>query len=382
MKLNILLLFAVLLVGCGSKANKTTAENTAPSDVVAILINGAYIPVDLDFDGKEEIVTDLQYGEGHRGCGTYQSVYKVQNDSLIEMRIDLLDCSKPANAECVDYKIEKGLFGVNLQTQEVYYVRIGGGLDRSYHIFKPANSYTYTLPTTGEPLFVMQYRLSRIISYRYHTDGHSSMQIDYYEKTDCDLMESKSADITFFQNDHLFPTNVGQTAVSEAMDQNDLGITFIDHDSVSFSYIEPVEDYHVSGMLVEYLNDTNVAFVDLNFRHCKTGKEFAVHGGSVSWRYFLNVDSIPTAPVRLNYPNILANGVIIAPYNTPFFFADLDFDGQKELITGNHVHAGTQRGVGRYTDIYKIIDGEPHEATQEFLAKSKILTRWMNSFLW
>ena len=372
MKLNILLFLAVLLVGCGGKTNKTTAENTAPSDAVAILIDGAYVSVDLDFDGNEEIVTDLQYGEGHRGCGTYQSVYKVRNDSLIEMRIDLLLDNA---SECIDYKIERGLFGVNLQTQEVYYVRIGGGLDMSYHIFKPANNYTYTLPTTGEPLFVMQYRLSRIVSYRYHMDGHSSVQIDYYEKADCDCLEQKSeiGDDFFFQNIDFFHTNVEQAASAESMDKDDSCIVYREHDVVHFSYIEPVENYYrVTGVVSEYLDESDFAFVELTFHNFKTHKDFTIYGGSVYWKYFLDVDSIPTAPVRLNYPNILAEGVISAPDNTPFFFADLDFDGEKELITGNHVNAGTQRGVGRYTDIYKIIDGEPHEVTQEFLAKSKI----------
>ena len=125
-------------------------------------------------------------------------------------------------------------------------------------------------------------------------------------------------------------------------------------------------------MLVEYLNDTDDAFVELNFRHCKTGKEFAVRGGSVHWKSFLAVDSIPTAPVRLPYPRIDKQGIIEAPYNTPFFFADLDFDGQKELITGNFTHAGTQRDVGRFTTIYKITDGQPQDVTEMLEEKSDI----------
>ena len=145
-----------------------------------------------------------------------------------------------------------------------------------------------------------------------------------------------------------------------------------EHDSVRFSYMEPIENYRVTGVLTEYLNETNYAFAELTFHHLTTENEFTVRGGSVSWQYFLGVDSIPNSSVRLHYPQIVEQGIITAPDNTPFFFADIDFDGKKELITCNSALAGTQRDVGRFTTIYKIADGRPQDVTDEFRAKSPI----------
>ena len=63
---------------------------------------------------------------------------------------------------------------------------------------------------------------------------------------------------------------------------------------------------------------------------------------------------------------------IITLQDAPSIYVDLDFDGEKELVTGYTENVGTQRGVGRYTAIYKCIDGEMRDVTEDFLAKSPV----------
>lgn len=65
------------------------------------------------------------------------------------------------------------------------------------------------------------------------------------------------------------------------------------------------------------------------------------------------------------------SGIITAPYED-FFFADLDFDGKEELIAGVQPLIASQRGVGVFTEIYKIIDGDIVNYTKYFQAQSDI----------
>lgn len=172
----------------------------------------------------------------------------------------------------------------------------------------------------------------------------------------------------------LTETTVKQ-ASTESINKDNSDFVPCERDVVRFSYIESVENYHVTGVLSDYINETNYGYVELTFHHLSSGKEFTVRGGSVSWQYFLGVDTIPDSPVRLHYPNIIEQGMITAPDNTPFFFADIDFDGKKELITGHLRNSATQREVGRFTTIYKIVDDQPQDVTEEFKAKLSAFRR-------
>lgn len=164
-------------------------------------------------------------------------------------------------------------------------------------------------------------------------------------------------------------SNSGQTTLDKSSDTQ---IAFRDHDSLFFFYAEPVENYRVSGVVSEYLNEWDYAPLELTFHNNKSHEEFTVRGGRLNWKYFLGIDSIQTDVVELHYPGVVKNGVISAPHNVPFFFADIDFDDEKELVTDYTAHAGTQRDVGRFTAIYKIIDGWPQDVTEAFTAKSEI----------
>ena len=62
------------------------------------------------------------------------------------------------------------------------------------------------------------------------------------------------------------------------------------------------------------------------------------------------------------------NGAITAP-NEILFFADIDFDGDNELITGSSPVAGTQRDLPRFCSIYKLKNNKYIDATDEFTSR-------------
>ncbi|MBR5133165.1 MAG: hypothetical protein IKV29_03585 [Alistipes sp.] len=74
---------------------------------------------------------------------------------------------------------------------------------------------------------------------------------------------------------------------------------------------------------------------------------------------------------RVKYPYDHYATFVTAPDDL-FFFADLDFDGTKELITGLIPEAGSQRYCEGFTLIYRLEDGKYRDATAEFHAKSEV----------
>ena len=57
------------------------------------------------------------------------------------------------------------------------------------------------------------------------------------------------------------------------------------------------------------------------------------------------------------------NGAITSP-DEVLFFADIDFDGRNELITGS-----TQRDLPRFCSIYKLKNGKYIDTTDEFTSR-------------
>ena len=68
----------------------------------------------------------------------------------------------------------------------------------------------------------------------------------------------------------------------------------------------------------------------------------------------------------------LKDGVITAPCGM-LFFADLDFDGTKELITDLTPFAGSQRDYPAFKCIYRLKRGVYKDATKHFSSKCKVL---------
>lgn len=58
-----------------------------------------------------------------------------------------------------------------------------------------------------------------------------------------------------------------------------------------------------------------------------------------------------------NFPPEAKGGVITAP-DELLFFADLDFDGENELIANLQPFMDGQRDCSAYKSIYKLVDGE------------------------
>ena len=65
------------------------------------------------------------------------------------------------------------------------------------------------------------------------------------------------------------------------------------------------------------------------------------------------------------------DGIISAP-DEILFFADIDFDGIDELITGVSPFGGSQRKCSAFTTIYKLVDGKYKDVSKNFAAKCKI----------
>ena len=193
------------------------------------------------------------------------------------------------------------------------------------------------------------------------------------------LIERKTSDVLDDNHEHFGKTIIKylleplEQISTESINKHNFDFVPRKLDSVRFSYIESVENYYVTGVVSGVSNGGNYANVELRFRHRITGKEFAVRGGCMNWKNFLDIESIQTEVVWLHYPEIAKDGIITAPHNTPFFFADIDFDGKKELITDNSAFAGTQRYVGRFTTIYKIADGRPQDISIDLRAKPSVL---------
>ena len=65
------------------------------------------------------------------------------------------------------------------------------------------------------------------------------------------------------------------------------------------------------------------------------------------------------------------NDAITAPDDV-LFFADLDFDGVDELITGRSPFAGSQRNLPGFGSIYRLTDGKYIDATDEFTSRCEV----------
>ncbi|MBO5889812.1 MAG: hypothetical protein J6Q28_00085, partial [Alistipes sp.] len=65
------------------------------------------------------------------------------------------------------------------------------------------------------------------------------------------------------------------------------------------------------------------------------------------------------------------NDAITAPDDV-LFFADIDFDGADELITGRSPFAGSQRNLPGFGSIYRLNDGKYTDATDEFTSRCEV----------
>lgn len=104
-------------------------------------------------------------------------------------------------------------------------------------------------------------------------------------------------------------------------------------------------------------------YSDIRIKITKSGIEvFDGYAGRVYGDFECDVDKF--------FPS-KKNGVITAPDDV-LFFADLDFDGVDELITGRSPFAGSQRNLPGFGSIYRLTDGKYIDATDEFTSRCEV----------
>jgi hypothetical protein len=104
-------------------------------------------------------------------------------------------------------------------------------------------------------------------------------------------------------------------------------------------------------------------YSDIRIKITKSGIEvFDGYAGRVYGDFECDVDKF--------FPS-KKNSVITAPDDV-LFFADLDFDGVDELITGRSPFAGSHRNLPGFGSIYRLTDGKYIDATDEFTSRCEV----------
>ena len=104
-------------------------------------------------------------------------------------------------------------------------------------------------------------------------------------------------------------------------------------------------------------------YSDIRIKITRSGNEvFDGYAGRVYCDFECDVDKF--------FPSE-ENDAITAP-DDMLFFADLDFDGVDELITGRSPFAGSQRNLPCFGSIYRLTDGKYIDATDEFTSRCEV----------
>lgn len=143
-------------------------------------------------------------------------------------------------------------------------------------------------------------------------------------------------------------------------------------DEVRINELEGVEqrerrvNLSSKGMIFDVtLTDTDgfEGYSDIRVKITKSGKEvFDGYAGRVYGDFECDVDKF--------FPS-KKNGAITAPDDV-LFFADLDFDGADELITGRSPFAGSQCNLPGFGSIYRLNDSKYTDATDEFTSRCEV----------
>lgn len=123
---------------------------------------------------------------------------------------------------------------------------------------------------------------------------------------------------------------------------------------------------HAKGMIFDVTvtdADGFEGYSDIRVKITKSGIEvFDGYAGRVYGDFECDVDKF--------FPS-KKNGAITAPDDV-LFFADLDFDGVEELITGRSPFAGSQRNLPGFGSIYRLTDSKYIDATDEFASRCEV----------
>lgn len=134
----------------------------------------------------------------------------------------------------------------------------------------------------------------------------------------------------------------------------------IDNKRLFIQYNQPVEGYAVTGVcfpLAGYDRDREHEFVGKAILHFESeDNHFDIYNAyfSDSTLYYVNEQSFVDGQVlHLDYLPKKADEYL--GYNTPFFFQDVDFDGEKELLVNNW-RCGIRHS--NHYEVYKIEKGK------------------------
>ena len=123
---------------------------------------------------------------------------------------------------------------------------------------------------------------------------------------------------------------------------------------------------HAKGMIFDVTTtaaDGFEGYSDIRIKITKSGIEvFDGYAGRVYGDFECDVDKF--------FPS-KKNGAITTPDDV-LFFADLDFDGVDELITGRSPFAGSQRNLPGFGSIYRLNDSKYTDATDEFTSRCEV----------
>lgn len=132
----------------------------------------------------------------------------------------------------------------------------------------------------------------------------------------------------------------------------------------TYEYKEPIHGYKIRGEIKKLNPELDESYTwTLFLTNIETGKQISVFMGL--WGNCPEKYSSEYSPHHND-----GGGIITAP-DEDFFFADIDFDGTEEIITGAIPNRG-KRGVGLFTRIYKITEEKAVDYTQYFQAKSDV----------
>lgn len=135
---------------------------------------------------------------------------------------------------------------------------------------------------------------------------------------------------------------------------------------ITYNNNRPIHGFRVHCEGTQYIYDDMIdSDFNLVFTNVKTGKSFKMDKG---WFHAYQCDTLIPQNLQLKY----TEGQTSPDYDDIFWFVDLDFDGQVELVTGNvFIHWPNYRGEDYFNRFYRIVDGELIDATQEFIAKNE-----------
>lgn len=303
---------------------------------------------DLDFDGKEELIAGiLPQGASQRGVGLFTDIYKIIDGDIVNYTEHF-----QAKSDIFNH-IEQYFFEVCYKTKSIIFYSSGGASYYGWDIYDYINGdyvYRYYVSVEEELLWEEDFAQISIYSSPESRKAETDLIARYMVHSD-NLYE--------FMYDGVLANNI-----DGILDKFYKEAVITD----KFTYKETINGYRVTGDIRKSLaNDTT-----LHFHHIASGNKFSVRGGHSNHILYQSGEN--------EYTPLLENdGLQITAPSELFFFADLDFDGEDELITEISPFIDPINDIWRLSRIYKIVNGKPIDYTEFFTKKCDVFNH-MDSY--